>query len=186
MYTFLLCTYTSTVSAVTLIHQHCLCFYTNTCTSTDSALTLSLKLAQRFLDKGGAEKITMQVCRKWNDLSMLERKQTVQVLFYSWRESDFLVLLSGDIHKNIQNTTEALENSGKPWAISFVAGISWWKRTVQLTSTQNFSCCLTRCIISRYYKAWVVKVVYSPDSKNRDCCLHSDSFAAQPTTWHGF
>jgi hypothetical protein len=93
-----------------------------------------------------------------------------------------LVLIWSDIYKNIQDNTAALENCGKLWKIWCVAGLSWWKCTVQFTSTQNFSFCLTGCIISRYCKAWLVNVVYFPESKNRDCCLHSGSVAAQPTT----
>jgi hypothetical protein len=34
------------------------------------------------------------------------------------------VNISGGMHKNIQDTTAALENCGKPWAIWSVAGLS--------------------------------------------------------------
>jgi hypothetical protein len=45
---------------------------------------------------------------------MLERKQTVQVLLYSCKTSEVLLLISGDMHKNILDTKAALENCGKP------------------------------------------------------------------------
>jgi hypothetical protein len=56
----------------------------------------------------------VEVCGKWNDLSMLEGKQTVQVLLYSCKASDVLVIISGDIRKNIQVTTATLEKCGNP------------------------------------------------------------------------
>jgi len=44
---------------------------------------------------------------------MLARK-TVQILLYSYKASDFLALISGDMLKNIQDSTTALENCRNP------------------------------------------------------------------------
>jgi hypothetical protein len=60
------------------------------------------------------KKFAVEVCGKWSDLSMLEGKQTVQVLLYSCKALDVLVLISGDIRKNIQVTRAALVKCGNP------------------------------------------------------------------------